>query len=98
MTVGTKMHQTLASLEAATAEMKTFALDTDDKTAKAAFSQYAKQLEGICQGFSSRVQYIGQQEPQYQVFNEAIRKQEAEQKSNKVKMQIKGCAFKFVMT
>ncbi len=84
MTVGTKMHQTLASLEAATAEMKTFALDTDDKTAKAAFSQYAKQLEGICKGLSSRCEYIGQQEPQYQVFNEAI-KQESQQSSKQPK-------------
>ena len=72
MTIGTKMHQTLASLESAAASMKTFAMDTEDKNAKASFSQYAKQLEGICQGLSSRCDYIEQQEPHYQVFNQAI--------------------------
>lgn len=74
MTVGTKMHQTLASLESATANMKTFAMDTDDKTAKATFSQYVNQLENICQGLTARCDYIEQQEPQYKVFNEAIKK------------------------
>lgn len=69
MTIGTKMHQTLASLESATASMKTFALETQDKTAKKMFSDYAHQLENICQGFRGRVNYIEQEEPQYKVFS-----------------------------
>jgi len=72
MTVGTKMHQTLASLEAATAEMKTFALETEDKAAKSMFSQFAQQLDSICHGLSGRINYIEQQEPQYKVFQNAI--------------------------
>lgn len=80
MTVGTKMHQTLASLESAAASLKTFALETEDKSAKATFSQYGQQLEGICQGLSARINYIEQQEPQYQVYNQAI--QQAAQQNN----------------
>lgn len=72
MTVGTKMHQTLANLESVTANMKSFALDTEDKSAKKMFSQYAQQLESICQGVSARCDYIEQQEPQYKVFENAI--------------------------
>jgi len=34
LTVGTQMHQTLASLESACADLKSFALETEDKTAK----------------------------------------------------------------
>ncbi|MCL0032781.1 DUF1657 domain-containing protein [Peptococcaceae bacterium] len=34
MTVGQKMHQTLASLENAAATMKSFGLDTQDKNVK----------------------------------------------------------------
>ncbi|WP_227765705.1 DUF1657 domain-containing protein [Zhaonella formicivorans] len=72
MTVGTKMHQTLSSLESATSTLKTFALETQDKGAKQMFSDYAKQLEGICQGLQGRVNYIEQQEPQYKVFSPEV--------------------------
>lgn len=73
MTVGTKMHTTLASLETVTANMKTFALETEDKQAKQMFAQYAQQLESISQGLSARCNYIEQQEPQYKVFDNAIK-------------------------
>ncbi|MDS1030941.1 DUF1657 domain-containing protein [Bacillota bacterium LX-D] len=69
MTVGTKMHQTLAGLESAAATLKGFALDTDDKGAKQMFSDYAHQIENICQGLSGRISYIEEQEPQYKVFS-----------------------------
>ena len=83
MTVGTKMHQTLATLESATSNMKTFALETEDKTAKQMFSQYAQQLESICQGMSARCDYIEQQEPQYKVFQNAIQQgQQQQQQQN----------------
>lgn len=83
MTVGTKMHQTLATLESAKANMKSFALDTDDKVAKKMFSQYEQQLESICQGMSARCNYIEQQEPQYKVHENAIQQGiQAEQQQN----------------
>lgn len=79
MTVGTMMHQTLASLEGAKANMKTFAIQTEDKTAKQMFAQYANQLESICQGMSSRCNYIEQQEPQYKVFQNMLEPQQQQQ-------------------
>lgn len=69
MTVGEKMHQTLYSLKGAAANLKTFALDTQDKTAKQMFSDLSNQVEGICKGLEGRINYIEQQEPQYKVFS-----------------------------
>ncbi|MFZ5753791.1 MAG: DUF1657 domain-containing protein [Bacillota bacterium] len=88
MTIGTKMHQTLATLESAAANMKSFALDTEDKTAKQMFAQYAQQLESICQGMSARCDYIEQQEPQYKVFNQAMQPQQ-QQQNNQQKNAVK---------
>lgn len=67
MTIGDKMHQTLASLEGAAANLKTFALDTQDQTAKKMFTDLNQQLEGICQSLRGRVNYIEKQEPQYKM-------------------------------
>jgi hypothetical protein len=69
------MHQALAGLETAAATMKTFALQTEDKTAKKMFSDYAQQLNSICQGLEGRCNYIEQQEPQYKVFQQAQQQQ-----------------------
>ena len=71
MTVGSKMHQTLASLESAVGSLKSFALETDDQTAKQQFTQYAQQLDGIVQGLKGRVNYVEQQEPGYKMTNQA---------------------------
>ncbi|MBE3585771.1 DUF1657 domain-containing protein [Desulfofundulus thermocisternus] len=70
MTVGEKMHQTLASLESAAANLKSFSLDTQDQTAKQMFASYSQQLEDICKGLRGRVNYIEQQEPQYKVLQQ----------------------------
>lgn len=67
MTVGTQMHQTLASLEGAAADMKTYALQTQDQGAKQMFIDLTQQIEGICQTLRGRVNYIEQQEPQYKM-------------------------------
>lgn len=75
MTVGTKMHQALAGLQTLAGDMKTFALETEDKTAKQMFANYAEQLENIANGFRGRVNYIEQQEPQYKVMEQAQQKQ-----------------------
>jgi len=85
MTVGTKMHETLATLESAKANLKTFALETEDKTAKKMFAEYSQQLESICQGMKARCDYIEQQEPQYKVFQNAIEQGiQQEQQQNKM--------------
>ncbi|AEG61200.1 DUF1657 domain-containing protein [Desulforamulus ruminis] len=67
MTVGSKMHQTLASLEGAAANLKMFALDTQDQTAKQMFNDMNKQLESMCESLQGRVNYIEKEEPQYKV-------------------------------
>jgi len=66
--IGEKMHQILASLENAAPSMKSFALDAQDKNAKQMFSQYAQQLDSICQGIQNLCNYIEKEEPQYKVF------------------------------
>jgi len=76
MTVGSKMHETLASLQSLAGDMKHFALETEDKTAKKMFADYAEQLENIANGFRGRVNYIEQQEPQYKVMQQARQEQQ----------------------
>lgn len=67
MTVDQKMHQTLSSLEGAAANLKTFALDTQDTNAQQLFNSLSQQIENICRQLEGRVNYIEQQEPQYKV-------------------------------
>ena len=76
MTVGNKMHQALSSLEGVKTDFESFALETDDAQAKHEFNQYAKQLDGVVQGFKQRVNYVEQQEPQYKVKEQAQQKAE----------------------
>ncbi|NLT94757.1 MAG: DUF1657 domain-containing protein [Clostridia bacterium] len=87
MTVGTSMHLTLANLESVKANLKKFALQTEDKTAKQMFAQYAQQLESICQGLSSRVNYIEQQEPQYKVFQNMMQPEQQQQQQSQQSLQ-----------
>ncbi|MEW9674042.1 DUF1657 domain-containing protein [Ammoniphilus sp. 3BR4] len=66
MTVGTKLQQTLASAEGVKANLKSFALDTDDQQAKQMYSQLAQTMDSVINTLQSRVSYVQQQEPQYQ--------------------------------
>lgn len=70
LTIGVKLNQLLASLESSSADLKTFALETQDKNAQKMFSDYANQLEGISTGIKGRVNYLEEQEPQYRVFDQ----------------------------
>ena len=65
MTVGSKMQQTLASAEGVKANLKTFALDTQDQQAKQMYNQLADNMTNIVNTLQSRLNYIEQQEPQY---------------------------------
>ena len=60
MTIGTKMHHTLANLEGA-------ASDSQDQTAKKMFNDLNRQLEDIVQALKGRVNYVEKQEPQYKM-------------------------------
>ncbi|MBO8128036.1 MAG: DUF1657 domain-containing protein [Peptococcaceae bacterium] len=75
MTIGQKMHQTLAQLQSLAGDLKSYALETQDQTAKQQFSDYANQLENIANGFRGRVNYIEQQEPQYKVLQQQQQQQ-----------------------
>jgi len=67
LTVGDKIHQTLASLEGAAANLKTFALETNDQNAKQMFNDLSGQVETISNSLKGRVNYVEQQEPQYKI-------------------------------
>ena len=70
MTVGEKMHSTLNSLEAVAANIKNFALDSGDDSARQMFSQYGQQLDAMVQGMRGRINQMEAQEPQYKVHQQ----------------------------
>lgn len=73
MTVGDKLHQTLAGLEGAKAQIDMFVMDTQDKQAKAMFSQLSQILEQqVIPPIRQRVNYVEQQEPQFHVKQQAM--------------------------
>ncbi len=65
MTVGTQMQQAIAGMQSAAATMKTFALETEDESAKQDFKQIAENLDIALDVLKGRQEYIQQQEPQY---------------------------------
>ncbi len=65
MTVGTQMKQAIARIQSASATMKTFSLETEDKQAKAEFEKIARQLDDTLEVLKGRQNYIESQEPQY---------------------------------
>lgn len=65
MTVGMKMHQSIASCESLVADMKTFALETQDPQAKQMFNNLASTFESCASQIRGRTNYIERQEPQY---------------------------------
>jgi len=80
MTVGEKLHQCLAQLEGAAANLKTFCLDTQDQTAKKLFAQLSDTLQNqIISPLKSRVNYVESQEPQYKVYQQAMQQGEMPQ-------------------
>lgn len=65
MTVGTQMQQAIATVQNASATMKTFSLETQDQQAKKSFEQLAQTFDSALTELQGREQYIGSQEPQY---------------------------------
>ncbi len=65
MTVGTQMQKAIAGMQSAASTMKTFALETEDQTAKKDYEQISKQLDSSLEVLKGRQQYIEEQEPQY---------------------------------
>ena len=65
MTVGTQMQQAIAGIQSAAATMKTFALQTEDKSIQKEYNQIAQNLDSALETLKQRQQYIEEQEPQY---------------------------------
>lgn len=65
MPTGTKLETALASAKGLAADMKIFSLDTDNQEAKQMFNQLAGTMEGVEQSLQSRLDFVKQQEPQY---------------------------------
>ncbi len=65
MTVGIKLQQTIASAESVAANLKAFALDTQDQQAKQMFTQLSQSVDNTVSTLQSRLNFIQQQEPQY---------------------------------
>lgn len=65
MTVGVQMQKAIAGIQSAASTMKTFALETEDKTAKKDFENIAQDLDSALKVLENRQKYIEQQEPSY---------------------------------
>lgn len=65
VTVGTQMQQAIASCESTLASLHSFALETQDKSAKQMFQNLGNQQQQILDNLKARLQYIETQEPQY---------------------------------
>jgi hypothetical protein len=65
MTVGTKIQQTIASAESIVANLKSFALDTNNQQSKQMYNQLAQNMENIVQQLKTREQQVMSEEPQY---------------------------------
>jgi hypothetical protein len=65
MTVASQVKQTLAGLKSAQASFETFALQTENQTAKQLYQQAAQQTQAIVDLIGPRVQEIENEEPQY---------------------------------
>lgn len=65
MTIGVKMQQTIASAEGVSANLKQFALETQDQQAKQMFGQLAQTVTNVVTSLQARLNYIQQEEPQY---------------------------------
>jgi protein-tyrosine-phosphatase len=65
VTVGTKIQQTVARAESVTANLKSFALDTNNQQAKQLYNQLAQNMDSIVQQLKNRAQQVMSEEPQY---------------------------------
>lgn len=66
MTIGTKIQQTIASCESVLANLDSFSLETNDQSAKKMYQSLSQQQKTILDQLNQRLQYVQQEEPQYQ--------------------------------
>jgi len=65
VTIASQVAQCLANIEGAAANLKSFALQTQDQQAKQMFQQLSQSMDQSAQQLRGRMDYIMQQEPQY---------------------------------
>lgn len=65
MTIGSRLQTTLASAQGVAADLKSYALETQDQQAKQLYQQLAQTMDSVVTALQSRVNYVLQQEPQY---------------------------------
>ncbi|HEY8342137.1 MAG TPA: DUF1657 domain-containing protein [Calditerricola sp.] len=65
MTIGNRLQTTLASAQGVAADLKSYALETQDQQAKQLYQQLAQTMDSVVTALQSRVNYVLQQEPQY---------------------------------
>ena len=65
MTVGTQLQQTVAGAQSVAANLKSFALQTQDKQAQQMFNQLAQNMDNTISALQARLNYISNEEPQY---------------------------------
>jgi len=65
LTTVNKLEQALASAKGLSADLKTFAMDTDDQNAKQMFNMLSTNAENMAQMLQNRVNYVKGEEPQY---------------------------------
>ncbi|WP_017754566.1 DUF1657 domain-containing protein [Calidifontibacillus oryziterrae] len=65
MTVATQVKQTLAGLKSAQASFETFALQTENKSAKQLYQNATQQTQQIVDTLNARMTELENEEPQY---------------------------------
>ena len=86
MTVGQNVQQALAMLKTAAGNFNTFAMETQDSAAQQMYMDFSKQLDQMVGELSIRVEYLENQEPQYQVENMTGQQSSQQQMSGKTKL------------
>jgi hypothetical protein len=65
LTIASKFAATVASAESVAADLKSFALETQDQQAKQMFQQLSQTMDNTVSQLRNRLNYIMQEEPQY---------------------------------
>lgn len=79
MTTINKLEKALASAKGLSADLKTFAQDTQDQQAKQMFNQLSTQMDNIYQMLQSRADYVKGEEPQYAQESQGVTQQQQQQ-------------------
>jgi len=75
-------------LKMASGNFHTFAMETQDQSAKQMYTSFSKQLDQMVTELSNRLQYMESQEPQYRMENMASSQADVQQqKAQEMRME-----------